>query len=319
MGSSSDPGAMEVCVIARIPDLDAPSQPMPNRRRSSRSRAVKQPSTTGRLLSAGLSLNLLIGLGLVIFLGAVASSVYTRFTDNTHSNSANATGRAWQQPPPAPTAALAPAWKPLSEQPRSSSQSWPNMVESKAKGPAALLPSDNALAMNKDKTVGDPNVNMRVAANAVQRDMNIVQSNITTPLIGSRAKETLAPEIKSAADLTSGMTASLQPGESTGSADMGQSSPWPRIADDQANFSTWPNPAHPIISATDPRRNEPFMADRRYAPVPGAAAGAPAQPLDAPNTAQPGSANDAGNAQFEGTINTPSDRNIYERTRPSIH
>ena len=163
-GSLSDPGPIELSVIARIPDLDAPSQP-PKHRRSSRSRSVKPASTPGRLLGAGLSLNLLIGLGLVLLLGAIVSSVYPKIANNTHSNSGNSIGRAWQPPPPAPTADLAPAWKPSTAQAKSASQSWPNIAESNVKGSAPLLPSDNNLAMEKSKTTSDPILNSSNDAN----------------------------------------------------------------------------------------------------------------------------------------------------------
>ena len=195
-----------------------------------------------------------------------------------------------------------------------------------------------------------------------------MQSNITTPLLGSRANETLAADIKSAADKRSGIIASPRPGEpDPAPAAYGQSSPWPRNADDQANISSWPNPAHPVIAAADsrnfagapagidasstrtnampalanrptaigaappgpvgnppeyrpgeqynypagvaadPRRNEPFTADRRNATSPGAAVGMPsAPPLGTPGTAQPGSENEAGKAQFDGIINSSS-------------
>lgn len=184
-GGLSDPGMVELSVIARIPDLDAPSQPSKHRR-ASRSRSVKPASMPGRLLGAGLSLNLLIGLGLVLLLGAIASSVYPKMADNSQSNSSDSIGRAWEPPLPAPTADLAPAWKPSATQPKSSSQLWSNMAEPKGKGSANLLPSDNAVAMEKDTTTSDPKINTSDAANFVRRDNNIVQSNITTPLLGSR-------------------------------------------------------------------------------------------------------------------------------------
>ena len=372
-GGLSDPGPVELSVIARIPDLDAPSRP-PRHRRSSRSRSVKPASAPGRLLGAGLSLNLLIGLGLVLLLGAIASNVYIKIADNTQSNSDNSIGRAWQPPPPAPTADLAPAWKPSAAQPNSSSQFWPNIADSNVKGTAPILTSNDMPTMEKGKTTSDPKLNASDAANLARRDNNILQSYITAPLVGSRANETLAADIHSAADTRNGIIASPRPGEpDPGPAASGQSSPWPRIADDQANFSSWPNPAHPVFAAADsrnvaglpagldasstrtnalpavanrptaiggappdyrpgeqynypagvaadPRRNGPFTADRRNATAPGAAVGMPSTPPpSAPGTAQPSSENEAGRAQFEGIINSPPDRNTYERSRPSLH
>jgi hypothetical protein len=375
-GAMSDPGPVELSVIARIPDLDAPSQP-PKHRRSSRPKSVKPVSTTGRLLGAGLSLNLLIGLGLVLVLGAIASSVYPKIADYAQSNSGNAMGKTWQPPPPAPTADIAPAWQPLAAQPKPASQLWPNTVESNIKGSAPLLPSDNMVAMDKGKTAADAKLNANDAANSARRDDNVVQSNITTPLLDSRANETLAADIHSAADKRNAITASPRPGEpDPGPAASGQSSAWPRGANDQANFSSWPNPAHPVFAAADsrnvaaapagldassartnampavanrpaaiggpvgnppdyrpgvqynypagvagdPRRNEPFTADRRNATTPGAAVGMPSTPLlGAPGPAQPGPANEAGRAQFDGIINSPPDRNTYELPRPSLH
>ena len=251
-GSISDPGPVELSVIARIPDLDAPAQP-PRRKRSSRSRSVKPASTPVRLLNAGLSLNLLIGLGLILLLGAIAPYVY-KIADNTPTNSGNAMGQAGQPPLPAPTADLAPAWKPLAAQPKAASQLWSNIAESKVKESAPLLPSDNTVAMEQDKTMSDPRFNASDAANLLRRDNNIVQSNISAPMSGSRANETLAADIKSTADKRSGIIASPQPGDpDPWPAAFGQSSSWPRNADDQANFSPWPNPDHPNFTAADSR------------------------------------------------------------------
>ncbi|MGA2799482.1 MAG: hypothetical protein ABSE63_18010 [Thermoguttaceae bacterium] len=319
-GGLSDPGVVELSVIARIPDLDAPSQP-PKHRRSSGSRTVKTSSTPGRLLGAGLSLNLLIGLGLVLLLGAVAPYVYIKIADNTPSNSGNSIGQAWQPSPPAPTADLAPAWKPAAAQPKSPSQLWPDIAESNVRGSASLSPSDNTVAMEEGKTASDPKLNTSDAANLARRDNNVVQSNITTPFAGPRANETLAADIKSAAGKRSGIIIPPRQGDPVlGPAASGQSSPWPRNADDQANYSPWPNPAHPVFAAADSRRNEPFTADRRNATAPGAALGMPSTPpLDAPGTAQPSSETEAGRAQFDGIINPPPDRNTYERSRPSLH
>jgi hypothetical protein len=305
-------------------------------------------------LGAGLSLNLLIGLGLVLLIGAIASSMYSKIADNTQSNSGSSIGQAWQPPPPAPTADLAPAWKPLAAQPKPSSEMWSNMAESNVKGTAPGLPSDNKVTMDKGNTTSDPKLNAGAAANLARRDNNVVQSNIITPMLGSRANETLAADVKSAPDKRSGIIASLRPGDAEPwPAASGQSSAWPRNADDQANFSSWPNPAHPVFAtadarnaaaapagpagnppgyrpgeqynypagvAGDPRRNEPSTADRRNAAAPGAAVGMPSMPpLGAPGTAQPSSENEAGRAQFEGFINSLPDRNTYERSRPSLH
>ncbi len=135
-----------------------------------------------------------------------------------------------------------------------SSQLWPNIAESNVKGSAPLLPSDNTATMEKDKMTSGSEINTNDAGNLVRRDNNIVQSNITALLAGSRTNETFAADIKPAADKGSGIIASPWPGESDpGAAASGQSSPWPRIADDQANFSPWPNPAHPIFAAADSR------------------------------------------------------------------
>jgi hypothetical protein len=372
IGSLNDAGAVELSVIARIPDLDAPTPP-PKRKHSSRSRSAKPASTTGRLLSAGLSLNLLIGLGLVLLLGAIAPYIYNRSVDNDSSSSAQASGQAWQQPVPAPTADLAPAWKPLAEQPKTSSQLWSNIAESKAGESAPHVPSDNTLTMEKTQTASSPKVNGSDAANFMRRDNNILQSNITAPMSGSQPKATLAADLKPAAEKGSGLTATPQSGDADRwPAAAGQSSSWPLVADDRANFSPWPNPAHrnfgpadscnvaatpagpeaspsransmpavanrsavigqappggisnpsayrpveqynyPAGAAADPRRIEPITADRRNATAPDAGAGQPLVPaLRVPGTAQPRSGNEPGNAQFEGIINTPPDRNTY--------
>ncbi|MGD0653653.1 MAG: hypothetical protein ABSA16_04860 [Thermoguttaceae bacterium] len=378
--SLSEPGPLELAVIARIPDLDAPAPP-PKHKRHLRSRTVKQASHPGRLLSAGLSLNLLVGLGLVLLVGAIAPYIYTKIADNTQSKSDNAMDQAWQPPPPAPTADLAPAWKPSAAQGPSASLSWPNIAESKVPGSPQLLTSINTASTEKDKTTSNPKLNASDLGNLLQRDDNIVQTKITPPPAASRTNETLAADIKAAADKGGGIVALAQRGKGDlePAADS-RVSPWPRTADDLVDFSPWPNPAHPIFAkanlqgitevpsgtepsptrtnflpavanrpmvigasppgptgnptdyrtaeqynyppgaAADARQNQPVTADRRNAISSGGAAAMPSKPsLGAPGTAQGSSENEAGTAQFEGMINTTSDRNTYDRSRSSIH
>jgi hypothetical protein len=77
---------------------------------------------------------------------------------------------------------------------------------------------------------------------------------------------------------------------------------------------------YPPGAAADARQNQPVTADRRNAISSGGAAAMPSKPsLGAPGTAQGSSENEAGTAQFEGMINTTSDRNTYDRSRSSIH
>jgi hypothetical protein len=273
-GSLSEPGALELAVIARIPDLDAPAPP-PKHKRPSRSRTVKQASHPGRLLSAGLSLNLLVGLGLVLLVGALAPYVYIKIADNTPSKADNAMDQAWQPPPPAPTADLAPAWKPSAAQSPSASQSWPNIAESQVQASPQLLTSNNTASTEKDKTTSNPKVNASDAGNLVQRDDNIVQTKITPPPAASRTNETLAADMKAAADKGGGIVALAQPGKpDLQPAADSRISPWPRNADDLADFSLWPNPAHPIFAKADhhgiaevPSGTEPSPTRTNYLPA----------------------------------------------------
>ncbi len=376
-GNLCDPGGVELPVIARIPDLDAPRQPHKHKR-SSHSRTVKPASIAGRFLSAGLSLNILVGLGLVLLLGAIAPYAYNKIADGIQLKSDN-TSQAWQTDQPAPVADHAPSWIPLAGQPKSSSQLSPNAPESNMPVSPPLSASKNAGLMEKDKTAAGSNINKNEAQNFIKRDNNIVQSNITSPLAGPGTNETSA-DIKSTPEKGSGTIAASQPSEGDrGPAVYGQSSAWPRIADDQANYSQWPNPAHPLAAAADsrnvagmpaaadplpvrndsssavfnrspitsgsptgvvgsppdlrpaeqpnyrtaaaanPRQNQPVTADRRNAVSPSTAAGTPLAPLSPPGTVQPGSDNEPAKAQFDGFINTHPDRNIYDRSRPSIH
>ncbi len=269
-GNLNDPGAVELPVIARIPNLDAPQQPSQHRR-SSRSRTVKPASTRGRLLSAGLSLNVLLGLGLVLLLGAIAPYAYVKIADGIQSESDNAMGQAWQATPPASTADLAPAWKPLAAQQNSSTQLWSEIAGPNVQGSLPSLTSSNTASVEKENTTSSPKINAIDERSLAQQSNNIMQSNMTTPLVGSRTNETLAAEIKPAAEKGSGIMASPQPGETDpGPAASVRSSAWPRIADDQANFSPWPNPRTlflpRLIPAATPRRR-PVLNHHRPGPT----------------------------------------------------
>lgn len=257
----SESGMVELQVIARIPDLDTPSSPQKHKH-SSRSRTTKSGSSSGRVLSAGLSLKLLVGLGLVLLLGAIAPYVVVNFKENTQSRTGDAMEQAWQPPPPAPTADLAPAWKPPALEPK-----------------AIPIPA------------------------------------------ASGADATLVADVKAAAGKETGINASPQPGKTDlEPIALAQSSSWPRDNYEKAEFSPWPNPAHPIFAEADLRRNESITADRRNASLSGGAVKMPlAPPPQTSGPAQSSSENEAGTAQFEGMINTPSDRNSYDRTRSSIH
>ena len=110
-------GGVELPVIARIPDLDAPRQPHRHRQHS-HSRAVAKPaSISGRLLSAGLSLNILLGLGLLLLIGAIVGGIQSKSNDTRQARQADAN---------IPASDLAPAWIPLAGQHKSSSQVSPD-------------------------------------------------------------------------------------------------------------------------------------------------------------------------------------------------
>jgi len=343
-GNLSDPGAVELPVIARIPDLDAPTSPRKHRR-SSKSKTTKPAFTSGRLLNAGLSLKLLAGLGLFLLLGAIIPYVVIQIADNSPSKTDIAQEQVWQPSPPTPTADLAPAWKPIS-QPQSSSELWPKISESTVPGSRQLSGSNNSNTTENFNTTNKPKVNASDGENLVRLDNKIVQPDKPKP----------------------------------NSAALAQSSAWPRDAEDQADFSPWPNPSHSILAEAaprknfnsppgvepssntlnpspvvadrpmdiggtspertgnqaeyrtaerydyrasgvpDPRRNEPYTADRRNVPLSGGYVQTPsAPPQKVPDTTPPGAGNEPGTAQFEGMIETSSDRNTYDRSRPSIH
>jgi hypothetical protein len=223
----SGPDGIEMPVIARIPDLDAPSTPHKHKHiHSSRTKTATPTSPSSRILSSALSLKLLIGIGLVVVIGAVASHVAIQINNNLQSKVGDVAKQAWQTPAPAPTADLAPIWRSPASQQQVSSDVSSSIAETIAPASPMLLTSSNATTAKKGKTTNKP------------------------------AVKTIS-------------------------------------ADEQAEFSVWPNPAHPILAEADSQQNESLTADRRNS--------------------------ETGAAQFEGTINTPSDRNTNERTRSSIY
>jgi hypothetical protein len=315
--SLDDPGTVELTVIARIPDLDAPSSPTKHRH-SSRSRSTKIASHPGRLLSARLSLGVLTAVGLLLLLGAVGPYV-VRIADNVSSKSDSAPEQAWQSTPPAPTADLAPVWKQPTVQSPPSPQLSPNTAESTVPGSPPLLTSNNIVSTEKDNAQNKSKLTASDAGNLVRLDNNnVVKPNLTTTTAASHTNETVAADINTATGKELGVIATPQPDRSDLAEPVAavRGSRWPRNAADQADFSPWPNPAHPILAKVDPQRNEPLTADLRNTPLSGGAAPMPsAMPLFAPGSLK----NEAGTAQFEGTINPPSDRNTYDRSRQSIH
>jgi hypothetical protein len=199
-------------VIARIPDLDSSgSQRRRRKSQSSSSQTTNAPVVFGRFLNAGLSMKLLVGLGLFLMLGAVGPYIFIRYQPSAESNVDQASEQTWQSSESVPTADLTPVWEPP--------------------GPPSL------------------------------------------------------PEIQPA-------ITQRQPEKSeTEPAGLAQSSPWPRKIEEQADFSPWPNPAHPIVAQAAPWQGEPHTADRRGGPP----------------------------SNLDGAINIPSDRNTYDRSRSSIH
>lgn len=317
-GSMGESGAAELTVIARIPDLDAPAPP-PKHKHRVRSKTVKQAPAPNRLLNAGLSLNLLVGLGLVLLAGSVVPFIYNKIADDTQSKADKTMDQAWQSPPPAPTADLAQAGKPSVAQSPSASQPPSNIAESKVPPPAELFPSGNVAAAEKDTITGALKVNASNVGDILHRDEAVVQTKTTLPPLVSRVNDILAPGVKAAPDKAGGTVAMTQPGKpDLDPADASKISPWPRSADDQADFSPWPNPAHPTFAKVDTQGvNEAATADRRNATISGGAAQTPFKPPA--GAAQPSSANNTGAARFDAGSNTPSDRNTYDSPRPSFH
>ena len=109
---------MEFPVIARIPALDPPTTSHRHRRsHSSEAKSTKTVMSYGRLIGASLSMKLLAGMGIFLFVGAVGPYIYFKVVDKSPSDTGQALEQAWQPPLPAPTADLAPAWEPPSAQP----------------------------------------------------------------------------------------------------------------------------------------------------------------------------------------------------------
>jgi hypothetical protein len=238
-GGLSVPDAEAVPVIARIPDVDSPASP-PRRRRSSRVRTTKPTTNTRRILNASLSLKLLIGLGLFLMVGAVAQNVIIKITDSSVSKNGTASDQAWQLPPPAPTADIAPSWKPPQADPPSSPGSWPNISESPIISSQKLTASASTYSVEKEKPLNTDAINPTDASNLVGWDNNIVQPT-ETPATANRAT-----------GIGSGISTSLKSGnvESKSTADA-QVSAWPRSVDDAPIYSPWPNPAHPLVAQTN--------------------------------------------------------------------
>jgi hypothetical protein len=88
----------------------------------------------------------------------------------------------------------------------------------------------------------------------------------------------------------------------------------------KADFSPWPHPAHPIATQADTSQSEILTADRRNSVISGGGVRTNSvQPLGAGGAAPSNSENRGAAAHFEGTIDTSSDRNFYDRSRSSIH
>jgi hypothetical protein len=111
--------ALEYPVIARIPALDPPTTSRRHKRsHSSEAKTTKSATETryGRLISASLSMKILAGMGIFLFVGAIGHHIYLKVSDKSPADDGQAMEQAWQPPLPAPTANLAPAWEPPSAQ-----------------------------------------------------------------------------------------------------------------------------------------------------------------------------------------------------------
>ncbi len=252
---------------------------------------------------------------------AVAPYLVSEFTENTQPQADDENRQSWEPSPPVPTADAAPVWKPETAQSQS---------------PAS---AKSAISAGISGSTTLP-----TSTNVTSTDMPL-SSKLNTEPAGSR-----------------------------------QSSPWPREMEEKAEFSPWPNPAHPIVVQSEPgkntespagvqpysgsvasgtvftnrpmalgeappvrmanspvnrpfeqkdyqaavewgsRPNQPYTADRRNITLPGGFVRLPPpQAINASGAIQPGSPNESSGVQFEGVIETPSERNAYERFRPSIH
>lgn len=263
----NDSSGVQSPVMARIPDLDAPTASLTHKS-PSKLPATRAAGASGRLLSAGLSLKLLVGLGVVLFLIAMA----TQLMDKTRGKTGDDSYQAWQAPPPDPTADLAPAWRPETKQAQPSATTAPSFAET-----SGLLMTDNRSVPGERNNI-----------NALPKMVNIDSPR----------------------------------------DDSAQSSPWPRKVEASADSSPWPNPAHPVLVQSDPnhngkfdnRRNEPYTADRRNNVLPGVPVRMPqATGTNASAASRPDSTSEQCPVQLEGVIETPSDRNPYEFSRPGLH
>ena len=245
------PDGVELPVIARIPDLDAP-RPIRKHRHSSHSRPVQPVSVSGRLLSAGLSLNILVGLGLLLVVGAIFGGVQWKSGNVQQARQADQS---------ASSSDTAPAWMPLAGQPKASPQLPPQSPGDRNSNVQASAP----LSASAERFAGGETANRSSDATAVRLDNNIVPSNIITPTTGGNAglavsagprMREMPAATQAAVERPGSLAVAPRSAENfAGAAVGGPSDAWPAIADERAGCSPWPNPAHPIFASADLRNS----------------------------------------------------------------
>ncbi|HEY4761309.1 MAG TPA: hypothetical protein VIH42_12070 [Thermoguttaceae bacterium] len=345
-GGLSDTYNAQLPVMARIPDIYALGSSKESKF-SSKSFTKKTQNSRGRLISAGLSLRLLMGLGLSLLLVAITPYLFIKFTDKNLAK-IGSPDHSWQSSPPAPSADLAPAWQPETAQENSSAKSL-------------------VMAIDQTKPAQPTKYTMQSGANAAPTvsytpDALKADKGVSA---GNSGDKKVSPSI-------------IKDDPETASSAL--CSPWPRQEDKKASFSAWPNPAHPILVETYPRSkvkspagsesspdnsqllpaitNRPitldqappaktanptalrrtkqydnqttitrdnqqiksYTVDRRNEPLPGGFARTVLPPSPAASgTVRAPSTDETNAAQLEGVIELPSDENIYDRSRPGIH
>jgi hypothetical protein len=291
---------IQAIVLARFPDLDALAV-LPGHKSPAKPHVSPTSCASGRLVSSSLSLKLLTGLGVILFLMAIVPQLIIQLTDKKPTETEGELQQAWQPPPPAPTADLAPAWKTDTSQAQTSVilksdiSNSSSGLDAESAGSAESSPWPRELGADSNLSPwpnpahpllvqSDPNKNGEPPAGGKLSSRNSESMSVTT-------NRSMALGETQPMNVVNGL--------------------------DKDSNQRYNNQSAP---GADSRQRESYTADRRNITHPGGlvrirdGAGATAS-----GAAQPGTTNQQSPVQFEGVIETPADRNIYEFSRPGIH
>jgi hypothetical protein len=312
----------QIPVLARIPDLNAP---VPQQASKESSKPSVSTCLSSRLLSAGLSFRILMGLGSFLVVIAIAPNLIIKITNGIQTNS-EASQKAWEPQPPAPTADLAPAWKPQNPQTESTSSSLPSPTASSPLGPPNLLTPNNAASIGKNDST-----NNTIVASSISKDSG--QISPWPRDVDNQADSSPWPNPAQSTLTDANSRTNLE--TSTGAeASANAADAWPVVTNrpmalGEATASRINNPTdyrsaerytYPSTAAPYSRQNESSTADRRNTSTTGGIIPTPrASTGNVSGTVQSTSGNEPSAARLEGVIDTNSNRNIYDYPRPSIH